>query len=524
MDEFSDGVDIALTVAQQSNVQNGLTAQAQPWSLPDGQTQPGMFSPGSPIIPIDPEDKPRLFEYPTGINLQYTPRAGFGLVPFKYLRNLADGCEPARFCIEVIKREVRSLEWEVQPVEEDGDDSGSDYVRRLLSKPDGKVTFDAWINALLEELLVVDAPCIYPNYDSAGRLKSAEVVAGDTIRPLLDFRGRIPDAPVPAYMQVLHGIPKSWYSEDELFYMPFNNTAGSPYGKSPTEFMLMSVNLMLRRSAFHIESFTSGNIPAALAGAPESWTVEQVQAWQTYFDALITGKLSKQVKIIWVPGKSANSVPMYEFRKDDVTNVQRDEWLMKVACWSFGVSPSEFGIVGGQGLGGSGYAKSMENAHYRSIIGPITQYLAGLINRLIHDCMGLHNIEFKWQGMEQQPTPDVQATIDAAYIQAGVYTVEYVQDRIGVPKKFRGKPAAPAMPAPAMTGAPVPTAPTFGKALTPSFIESGLYREEMNKRAEVSKKVTGRSKKLAQAEKSLTDLLMSHFSEVRQAVLANVKE
>lgn len=513
MDEFAEGVDRDMNVAAQNAAQNASTFMAQPWNKQaDGNT--GMFAPGSPIVPVDPEDRPRLFEYPTGINLQYTPRAGFNLVPFKYLRNLAEGCEPARFCIEIIKREVRSLEWEIQPVKEDGDDSGTDYVQRLLDKPDGKVDFDAWVNALLEEILVIDAPALYPRYDNSGRLKAIEIVAGDTIRPLLDFRGRTPDAPVPAYMQVLHGIPKSWYSEDELFYAPFNNTAGSPYGKSPTEFMLMSVNLMLRRSAFHIESFTSGNIPAALAGAPETWSVEQVQAWQNYFDALITGKLSKQVKIIWVPGKSANSVPMYEFRKDDTTNVARDEWLQKVACWAFGVSPSEFGIVGGQGLGGAGYTKSMENTHYRSIIGPMTQYLARRFNRIIHDCMGLHNIEFKWKGMDQQPDLMTQSSVDAAYIQAGVYSVAYVQDRLGVPKKFRppeqaAQPQQPAMPG--MPGAAPNGAPPFAK---------GYALSKVN--APVQSKVTLRNRMVRRAEGQLRDLLVSHFEDVKQAVLSSV--
>jgi hypothetical protein len=60
---------------------------------------------------------------------------------------------------------------------------------------------------LLEDLLVIDAATIYPRYSRAGGLYSLDVIDGATIKPLIGEDGRAPDAPDPAYQQILQGVP-----------------------------------------------------------------------------------------------------------------------------------------------------------------------------------------------------------------------------------------------------------------------------------------------------------------------------
>src|SRR5262245_31415525 len=171
-----------------------LTPQARAMvesSGPEAWTQTtGLFGPGRPVLPVYPEDQPRLFQYPPGINLVQIPRAGFGLAPFWMLRNLAACCKEIRLNIELIKREIRALEWEIVPAQE-RDPKATTYaadieaVTRLFSSPDGLHDFDQWLNILLEEVLVIDAMTIWPELNQAGELLALEAVAGDTIRPLL---------------------------------------------------------------------------------------------------------------------------------------------------------------------------------------------------------------------------------------------------------------------------------------------------------------------------------------------------
>lgn len=413
--------------------------EGTPWHKPTD-----LFSPGRPVLPSQPEEQPRLFEYQSGINLISIPRAGFGLVPFKVLRNLALASKEIRLNIELIKREIRALEWEIVPKDErDKNDYTADIkvVTEFFDKPDGYHDFDQWLNILLEEMLVIDAATLWPEQARAGKLLAVENVAGDTIRPLLDFRGRVAPPPTPAYIQTLHGLPTSYFARDRLIYRPFNASASSPYGTSPIEFIILAVNLALRRDTYHVASFTEGNVPEALVGAPSTWTQEQVDAWQIYWDTLVAGNLEAQRKMHWVPleGGRGGQIPVYEFRKDDINQTPRDEWLMRVACWAFGNSPAEFGITPGSGLGGAGFTSSMENVQYRSMMGPITQYVNKLLNTIIIQWLKKPHLTHRWVGLDPQEDQLQQAQVDEIYTRIGVYDVAYIQDRLGIPPDLRPK-------------------------------------------------------------------------------------
>lgn len=417
-----------------------------------------VFGPGRPVEAVWEEGTPRLFEYPPGINLVSTPRAGFGLAPFGMLRNLAGMCKEIRLNIELIKRQVRGLEWKILPMDQEvtpvNGGSGLEVnpevrrVREFFECPDGMYDFDAWVNMLIEEVLVTDAVTLWPTFTHGSTLTPSpspwkgeggrmELVDGTTIRPLLDVRGRSPEPPVPAYVQMIHGMPLGMYSRERLIYRPLNTAVNSPYGSSPIEWFLLAVNLAMRRDVFHVAMFTEGNVPEALVGAPSSWSQDQVDTWQTYWDALVSGNVKGQRRMHWIPLEGSRSgVPVYEFRRDDLGVTERDKWLMQVACWAFGNAPSEFGLAPGEGLGGKGYGESMQNVQYRSMIYPVAQYLKRLFDYVIRVWLG-SKMKFMWVGLEPQEDRLQQAQIDQVYIQSGVYTEGYVQERLGIPREYR---------------------------------------------------------------------------------------
>jgi hypothetical protein len=405
------------------------------------------FGPGRPIMPTQAEEAPRLFQYRPGINLVSMPRAGFGLVPFDSLRNLAATCKEIRLNIELIKRQIRGLEWEITSDDRNAptaaDKLAIDKATRAFERPDGFHDFDAWVNELLEEQLTTDAVTIWPEMDLGGRLLGLEVIDGTTIRPLLDLRGRICRPPAPAYIQMLHGMAAGAWSRDRLIYRPLNTAVHSPYGTSPIEWMLMTVNLALRRELNHVAAFTEGNIPEALIGAPASWTQTQIETWQGYWDALAAGNTAVLRKMHWVPLESGRgTLPIYEFRKDDISSIERDKWLMQVACWAFGNSPAEFGLTSGDGLGGKGFGESQENVQYRSMIGPLTQYLARLFTEVLRERLGLRGLRWHWKGLDPQEDRLQQAQVDEIYLRSGVYSPSFVQDRLGVGAAFRPEPGS----------------------------------------------------------------------------------
>jgi hypothetical protein len=405
-----------------------------------------LFGPGAPPQPLLDDELPRLFEYQPGINLVTVPRAGFGVLPFSILRALAQTSKEIRLNIELIKRTIRGLEWDIVPRGKgiDNYQVGTDEIVHFFEQPDGVHDFDSWVNQLLETLLTIDAVTIYPDIQD-GKLVSLDLVDGATIRPLLDLRGRIPRPPQPAYLQVLYGMPATHYSADRLIYAPLNTKTHTPYGESPIEWALMAINTAIRHDAVRLGWFTEGNIPGVLVSVSPDWTPEQLTTFTEYFDALAKGDIQRASKILFVPGNGAQSI--FQPQQGDADKIEVDKWLMQVVCWAFGNNPAEFGLIPASGLGGSGYVQGMENAQYRSMIGPITGYLKTLFDRIIRDYMRRPDLQFKWIGLEPPEDELRRAQIDQVYLSMGVYSPAYVQDRLGVPVEFRESSPVVGLPA-----------------------------------------------------------------------------
>ena len=78
---------------------------------------------------------------------------------------------------------------------------------------------------------------------------------GATIKPLIGEDGRAPEAPDPAYQQILHGVPAADFSADELLYLPRNVRTHKLYGMSPVEQIALTVNIALRRDVATLDYY-----------------------------------------------------------------------------------------------------------------------------------------------------------------------------------------------------------------------------------------------------------------------------
>lgn len=410
----------------------------------------GAFGPGEPPTAANGDEEPRLFEYEPGINLVTTPRAGYGVLPFDVLRAMGGACKEIRLNIELIKRQIRGLDWEIVPnkknirasaISSSDTSLDSKTVEEFFDIPDGINDFDAWLNMLIEELLVTDAVTLYPKTDILTGKFTLEVIDGTTIRTLVDMKGRTPRPPHPAYIQMLYGTPSTHYTASDLLYRPLNTKVYTPYGESPIEWVLTMINTAIRNDAQRIGYFTDGNIPAAFGFLPESWTPDQINMWSEYFDHLVKGDMNRANKIIWLPGGNGSQNPVYPFMQNDVDKIDVDKYLMQVACWAFGNSPAEFGIVPGEGLGGKGFMQGSENMQYRSMFWPITGYLDSLFNLIIRRYLGRSDLKFQWIGLDPVQDKMQMAQVDQMYVSMGAYSLAYVQDRLGVPQSFRPESA-----------------------------------------------------------------------------------
>lgn len=302
------------------------------------------FSPGQPIQQSAGEqEKGRRFDYPVAYNTRIATKDDSTLnTTFAQLRTLADTYDVLRLVIETRKDTITRFPWSFVPVDEDDD---SEELKALCAdaqkhfeKPDGIHSFDTWLRMALEDLFVLDAPAWNVRRSKGGDIYGFEPVDGATIRVLLDYQGRAPIPPDPAYQQILHGLPATDLTSAELLYRPRNLRTNKVYGYGPVEQLLVLVNTALRREAHVLEFYTAGSVPDAIAQLPDDWTAKQIAEFQTYFDSLLMGQTAERRKMRFIPGLKALDFPKVDAALKDPI----DEWLARKVCYCFGVSPTPF--------------------------------------------------------------------------------------------------------------------------------------------------------------------------------------
>ena len=280
---------------------------------------------------------------------------------------------------------------------------------------------------LLEDLLVLDAPVLVPIVSQDGELWSPgkalyalEVIDGSTIARKIDAMGRTPASPAIAYQQILKGLPAVDFTADQLIYRPRNVRAHKFFGFSPVEQIILTINIGLRRQIHLLNYYTEGNVPEALAQVPKEWSADQISEFQEWFDSALAGNSARRRRITFVP-ECGN----LQFTRDPMLKDALDEWITRIVCYAFGLSPQQFVSV----MNRATAETSVEQAAAEGLV-PILGYLADTINFIVTRHFGFNDIEFVW---EQDRTLNAleQAKIDDIYVRAGVLSIDEVRESLG---------------------------------------------------------------------------------------------
>ena len=453
------------TARDMSHIAQALSNQGWPSTVADALILPrysdqfiGSFGPSTPAQPT-PLDVPRgdlilprRNQYPVGYNLPSPPGA-YKLIDFGTLRQLATIYDVGRRCIEIRKQEVATMEWEVTFKDPDRakahktqanararaaargrtiatqelseDDQAIMELEAFWDDPDPirQLGFDGWRKMLVENILVIDAPAIFPHptwMPGRGRLGSdlfaLEILAGDTIKPLIDIRGAPPQPPQPAYQQFIWGIPRTELSQDlidavqrplsseppagidrefqmpsadgrlqasqpQLYYPVYNPRDDSLYGFSNTEQIILTVNLALKRQQWWTAYFTEGSIPAGLIHAPEDWTATEMRQYEEDWNLISASEMAYKHRIRVIPGVHGFS-QLKPMIGTDAGITAFDEWLARLTCIGYDVTPDEVGLQPRSGLGGGGYSAAQENVTYRKSLKPVIDWIEKICKRI----------------------------------------------------------------------------------------------------------------------------------------------
>ena len=382
------------------------------------------FGPQQPLAPqAPPEVKGRQFDYPFGVNLSYVPRAAGG-ISFAELRALADALPLLRAVIETRKDQIAGLSYAVRARDPAG---ASDAQARIqsaldfLARPDRRHAFAAWLRMLLEDMLVIDAATIYPRFDRGGALYSLDVIDGSTITPLIGEDGRSPEAPDPAYQQILHGVPAADFSSDELLYLPRNVRAHRLYGMSPVEQIALTVNIALRRDAATLDYYRAGSTPDAFATLPKDWTIDQIRQFQDYFDALMSGNSARRRMMKFMPA----DFRLIEARQPPLKD-QYDEWLARVICYAFSVPASAFVSQVNRAT-----SETLRMQATQEGLVPLKAWVKGALDHVIQVYLNQPDLEFVWVG-DDAVDPLQQAQTLNILVGAGIKTREEARADLGL--------------------------------------------------------------------------------------------
>lgn len=398
-------------------------AQAMDAAIEQGEGMGGVFSPGVPLTPFDGvSGVPRAWNFPTGYNIKSRADRD-GRMAFTLLKSLTDNYDVASMCINHRIDDVRSLNWTVRAADwaETDDPQALAAARKALKRPDGVNPFRSWLAMFLGDILRYDAGALYRRRDFIGRVCALEVVSGITIAPVLDYYGRRPAAPAPAYVQYVNGMPWMWLTADDLIYVPFRPQTDSPYGQAPLETVLLTANTHMRFQKHYLDWFTEGNIPEGFATAPQDITTpEQLAKWQEYWSAMNTGDTTAKHQLRMIPHGTT-----LEFPKEQDFNPEFPLHLMRVVCAAFHVTPNDLGFTEDVNRA---TGDTQVDVQFRIGTLPLVRHIEDILTDYLQEDLGLP-VVFEFDTGQETEDRVATAQADQIYIQNGVISVDEVRER-----------------------------------------------------------------------------------------------
>jgi SPP1 gp7 family putative phage head morphogenesis protein len=454
-----------------------------------------------------PADAPHPFAVPFGFNQQSLEgerrQLGSG-VTVQTLRNMSVSHETTRAAINVRKRQINQLMWDVIDTDLEGGPSYSDQerlkIKRQFQQLGGPgIRFSEMMNKLIEDLLVLDAFCFYKQRTRGGQLLRIIPVDAGTIKIQVDESGMRPMPPDIAYEQWIRGTKVADMTTDELVYESMNPRTNSVFGLSPLETLMLTVDAALRATLYNINYLSDNNLPPGFLEMPPEWTTQQIKEYKEFFDAAMSGSKA-QSRLFTIPSGAKYSTVS---RPKDFQFKDFFEYLDRKVCMLFDVTPQELGMTGQQYKEN---ADSQETIQMRKGLKPLAHFIEDIFTDIIQIDFGYPDLAFRFKGLESKYSNEDAKT----FIPLGVISVDDVRiDRgekpLGVPNfVMTGSGPIPVT----QIGQPAPTTVSGGETVTQTQTQTTPADEESKPKGEIDaqKQITPLDELRAWQSKAVNDM------------------
>lgn len=375
--------------------------------------------------------QPSIFQVPFGFNgamQQQNKRMISGnSVDFNILRALSVNHETSRAAINVRKRQISQLDFEIVDTDEESAEQSKteryNLKKTIMSIGGDGIRFRELLDQLVEDVLVLDGLVFYKQRTRGGKLLRIIPVDPATIKLRVDQSGARPIPPEIAFEQWIHGEKVAELTTKEMVYERMNPRSSSPYGLSPLETLIMTVDSSLKASLYNANYLSDNNIPQGFLSMPEGWTPQQIKEYKEFFDSILSGSKATS-KVFPIPA-GANYQPTT--KPTDFSFAEFFDYLDRKVCMLFDITPQELGLSLKQYKEN---ADSQDKIQSRKGIKPLANFLNEIFTDIIQDELGFTKYKFKFVGLDGRfTTADAQALIPI-----GVLGIDEFRVDIGLPK------------------------------------------------------------------------------------------
>lgn len=375
-----------------------------------------------------------------------------GFISYEVLRRAAMSVAVARICITSLKEKVTKTEWVIKSKDPmvDVEQSRIDKLTELFNNPNPQDTWREFIDKVMEDLLVLDTSCIEKTRFPEGELAQLYYVDAATIRPVFDEFGN-QDIPIKlktlngeetlpvSYLQIfnnsMYGGPESgdivaaWPKKDFIcFHMhPQGAMERFGYGLSPIESVLQVVNNLLNSDNYNGSYFDEGSFPPIIMQLAGNIQQRDLEAYREYMYSELAGNFHRPA--IMAGGGELKIHNLKDSSNRDMQFMEYTNWLAKLMCAAFGLSPQDIGLT--DSVGGKNVAEEQADLSNQKGYSSCLHLIEEIINnQIILKDFGFKDLQFKFV-LDDSTDPEVQTKIHDTKLKNGTITINEVREEEG---------------------------------------------------------------------------------------------